>query len=324
MSPAVLHWLSGHLRRIIPWAFALAAGLVAVILVRQYLLQQRQALEGERRKLQRMMANYPQPVHVVVAAEDLPAGQLLQSSQLTTADMPEKFLQPYATQAPNELVGLVTLAPMARGEQVLLNKVRRPEAVVSQETTLSGRTPKGKRAVTIALDLLTGVGGFVRAGDKVDILWTIQLPGPHQPAQPVTLTLFQDVPVLAIGQELTGRGPSRSREESGGGGQLLLTVALTPQETSFLLFAREQGRIQLSLRSKTESGSVQVAPANINTLMESQLTGKVSSDTGEPKGPATRQVEVFKGLKRDVVDVLVDDVSASAEAPPAPAPPAPH
>jgi len=282
--------LRGPLKRLLPLLFALAMGSVAVALMRQYLAQQRLALERERRRL---MAQYQAPIEVVVASQDLPEGLTLDPSHLTIAEVPERFVQPYAVRRPGDVLGLVTLVSIAEGEQVLLNKVRRPEAV-PKDATLSNLTPRGKRAVTIGVDAITGVGGFVQPGDTVDILWTIQLPQPGQEGQVVTLTLFQDVLVLAVGPETVGRVRQRAEGSQEG---YTVTLALTPQETSFLLFAREQGRIQLSLRSRSDSGPVAVAPANINTLMETVLGVSGSS----PKPP--RQVEIYKGLKRDVVQL---------------------
>ena len=281
--------LPAKLKRVLPLAFALVMGLLAVGLVRQYLAQQRQALVQERARLS---ADYQAPIQVVVAAKDIPEGTLLDPALLTTAAVPEKFVQPYASRSAGEVTGLMTVAAIAEGEQVLLNKVRRPEAV-PKDAGLSSITPRGKRAVTIAVDAITGVGGFVRPGDAVDILWTIQLPGANkQQSDMVTLTLFQEIPVLAVGAETVRQRGRQATQES----QYTVTLALTPQETSFLLYAREQGRIQLSLRSPSEKGPVAVAPANINTLMETVM--------GLPAGAAAkgpRQVEVYKGLKRDVV-----------------------
>lgn len=308
MSP----WTS-TLRRVIPLVFAALMGIVAAVLVHQYLLQQRRNLDTERRRLKEMMAQYPEPTAVIVAARDLAVGEPISAHDLTTAQVPKRFIQPYATQTAEELTGLMPLAPMAAGEQVLRNKLRRPEEV-PKDATLSGRTPKGKRAVTIAVDTVTGVGGFVRPGDRVDVLWTIQLPGAgQQQGQILTLVLFQDVPVLAVGQEMVG---SASRKvEAASAQQYTVTLAMTPQETSFLLFAREQGRIQLSLRSHSDQGPVTVAPASIATLM-----GLQAGLAEAPDAPKTmRQVEIYKGLKRDVVEVAAEE-AAPAAAPSAPAP----
>lgn len=282
-------------RRVIIGVFALACATAAVWLAHQWIQGKERALAL---KEQEIMKNYQAPVQVIVAAKDLPEETLLEPTHLRMATVPERFVQPYAARAPQEVVGRVTAVPMAQDEQILANKLRRPEDV-PRGSTLSSVTPKGKRAVTIAVDAITGVGGFVRPGDIVDILWTIKLPEAGQKeGQVVTLTVFQDVPVLAIGGEMVGRRPAAGGEKKEGS-EYTVTLALSPQETSFLLFAREQGRIQLSLRSKADEGTpVAVVPASITTLLEMQLGIKPA---GAPAVRPGRQVEVYKGLKRDIV-----------------------
>ena len=286
------------MRRLLALVFAAVCGVGAVMLLQKTLAEQRRALAEERKQL---LANYQRPIEVIVAGKDLADGVTLDAASLKTALVPEKFAQPYVARSPADVLGLVTVAPMAEGEQVLINKVRRPEAA-PKDATLSALTPEGKRAITIAVDAITGVGGFVRPGDAVDILWTIQLPQEGQRAsQVVTLTLFQNVSVMAVGTDMVGRGKTRaaaSPEET-----RTVTLALTPQETSFLLFAREQGRIQLSLRAKADTNEVAIAPANINTLMERVLAQQGPLPGTPPPKPtkSARQVEVYKGLQRDVV-----------------------
>lgn len=283
-------------RRIIIGVFAVVFAAGAVVLAHRWVSQQRRELDAERKKV---MANYQSPIEVVVAAKDVPEETVLDASHLRLATVPERFVQPYAVRSPHELIGRLTAVPIAKDEQILANKIRRPDEA-PKGSTLSSITPKGKRAITIAVDTITGVGGFVRPGDIVDILWTIKMPDATQKdGQVVTLTVFQDVPVLAVGGDMVGRAAAKPAGEKAGN-EYMVTLALSPQETSFLLFAREQGRIQLSLRSKIEDGkAVAIVPANINTLLEMQL-GLKSEGRPEATKPG-RHVEVYRGLKRDLV-----------------------
>ncbi len=287
--------LTETLKRRMPILFALAMGALAVGIMNSWVQGERRKLEAARRKL---LEDYRTPIEVVVASKDVHQGVLLDASHLATAAVPEKFAQPYAARSPRDVIGLVTIAPLAEGEQVLLNKVRRPEEVPTG-TSLSSLTPEGKRAVTIGVDAVTGVGGFVRPGDNVDVLWNFQLPQVGgQQAQIVTLTLFQDIQVLAVGGQVVGGGGLQPESQQQQQRDYTVTLALDPQEISFLLFAREQGRIQLSLRPQHEGKSqAAVAPTNINTMLEAKLGIKTTA----PPQKHARQVEVFKGLQRDVV-----------------------
>lgn len=306
--------LNGKLKRLLPLAFALLMGLAGVFFARQWVGRQRQVLERERKELaierEKVKAQYQTPIEVVVASKDLPEGTTLEPSHVKMATIPERFVQPYAVRAPKELAGKVAAAPIAEGEQILLNKVRRAEETPAG-STLSSRMPKGRRAVTIAVDSLTGVGGFVRPGDLVDLMWTLKLPPEpgQKDGQVITMTLFQDIPILAVGGDMTGRratsaaSSGESAKESKEPKEFTVTAALTPQETAFLLFAREQGRIQLSLRPLLESGQVSVVPANINTLMQTALGIQAAQQAPPEAKPAPRQVEVYTGLKRGVVSL---------------------
>lgn len=297
------------MRRALPLIFAIALGLVGVVATQQYLRQQRMTFEREREEL---MANYAQPVQVIVAKKDIPEGTTLTAELLAAAEMPEKFIQPYATTRATDVLDQVTIAPIAEGEQILRNKVRQPGQALTGES-LSKLTPAGKRAVTVGLDALTGVGGFIRPGDAVDVLWSFQAPtsgDPNAPADLVTTTLLQDVPVLAVGGRLLGGGTSRTREGRGRddedgqaqGQGYIVTVGLSPQEAELLLYARERGKVEVALRPHAPpEAQVAVRPADINLVMETVLG---QAPAGAQGGPETqRSVEVFKGLERNVVTI---------------------
>ena len=286
------------IKRLLPFIFATALGIVAVLVMQWHIGRQRRALDLERKKL---YATYQAPIEVIVAKQDLPEGTTLAKEHLALRSIPRNFIQPYATTQAVEVLGLVTRAPMAEGEQVLRNKLQRPEEAVLV-SSLSRVTPEGMRAVTIGTDALTGVGGFVRPGDVVDILWSFQLPGPDAKAKKeelVTVTLFQGVKVLAVGNQMMGAPGTKEQEPSR---DYTVTLALTPEQTQVLLFAREQGRVELSLRPQTE-GEEQVAipPAHIRMLIGAVLGSEAVQE--QPEAAPPRTVEVFKGLERSVVSL---------------------
>ncbi len=283
-------------KRFLPVVVAVVAGLLAVGLLHNYLTGERQKLAAERQRLHdEYQAQIGEIVEVIVAKKDLSEGTLIvRDSHLKLAKVPRNFVQPFATGRSADLVGQVTIAPIAEGEQVLRNKVR-PANELPLSATLSGLTPEGKRAITIGTDALLGVGGFIRPGDNIDILWTVKLPE-VQGGDTVTMMLFQNVSVLAVGNQMIGR-PTDSKES---GDKYTVTLAMTPQEASLLMYARTQGNIQLSLRPRNDKGEpVAVPPANSRAVMEAVLGKAVGVDT--PKPPRT--VEIFRGLDRSVVPV---------------------
>ncbi len=281
-------------RIIIPLMFGLLAGAIGIQAVRSKEIELQRKYKALADKL---TADYKGPVDVIIAKQDIAQGTEIQVKFLTLAKVPEKFIQPYATASPNELVGLISIAPIAKGEQLLKNKLRKPNEIAS-EASLSGVLTEDKRAITIGSDALTGVGGFIRPGDNVDILWTVKLPA-SQGGESVTMVLFQDVPVLAVANQMVGHASSNQENSR----DYTITLALTPQEASLLLYAREQGRVQLSLRSPADKGKkVAIAPANSHNLMEAIL-GKDAVTPPPPPPSNQKTVEVIKGLERTLVAV---------------------
>ena len=301
MSPLpIFRNLNVKSKRVVPLIFSAVLGLAGVYLMNQVMQGEKKKLAAERAKLYK---DYKAPVKVIVAVKDIPEGATIAAEQLGWMEIPEKFIQPYATKEPAQVVGKVARVAIAEKEQVLTNKVRSPDER-PRGVNLSDITPEGKRAITIVTDAITGVGGFVRPGDKVDILWTLRVAGPSKgnvknPEELVTLTLFQDVLVLGVNNQLMGRRPGGAPEE-GASRDSTVTLALSPNEAALVLFAREQGRGQLSLRTPKDAGQqVAVQPANMDTVMQAVL--------GPPQHPVetpdTRTVEVYRGLERDLVTV---------------------
>jgi len=283
-----------RLKRFLPFIIAGILGLAAVIVMQRYITGERAQLVALRKKL---MADFQNPVEVIIARKDIAEGTTLGPELLERGMVPPRFVQPYATPRAADLVGKVARVPISKGEQVMANKLALPERPLAN--TLAGLTPQGKRAVTIGTDVLTAVGGFIRPGDQVDVLWTFQAPTGEggRGSELVTVTMFQDVQVLAVDTQMIGT----DAEEMGAGSIAMATLALTPQETELLLFAREQGQVALSLRSALErEGVVALPPADIAAMMEVVLG---ISPTRKEEAPEPIDVEVFKGLERNVVSV---------------------
>ena len=289
-----------RLKRLLPFLIAGLLGVAAVVVMQRYITGERVELEELRRKL---VADYENPVEVVIARRDITEGATISPEVLERSLVPPKFIQPYATARAADLVGRVARVPIAKGEQVMTNKLALPGKPLAD--TLAGITPQGRRAVTIGTDVLTAVGGFIQPGDQVDVLWTFQAPSPTgQGTELVTTTLFQDVQVLAVDTQMIGS----DEEGKKAGSVAMATLALTPHETEFLLFAREQGQVALSLRSDLEqAGALTVPPASLSGVME--LVFGAPLQPLEPP-PEPRNVEVFKGLDRSVVTVTPGKAAA--------------
>lgn len=283
------------IKRLIPFIAAGLFGLVAVFMLQTVLQTERKKLEADRKKL---LEQYRliEPVDVIIARKDIPEGEPISAEALDKKSIPKQYVQPYATSRGADLLGMVAKSPIASGEQILTNKLRRASDK-PVGATLSAVTPEGMRAVTIGTDALGGVGGFIRPGDKVDILWTLQVPkSESKEPELVTVSLFQAVDVLAVGPEMVGRPASEQATSA----DFTVTISLTPQQASLLLYAREQGKIQLALRPMTDKDAqVAMSPTDMEAMMRAVLG---DSSVPAARKPA-RMVEVIKGMDRSMVSV---------------------
>jgi len=284
-------------------------GIVAIMMTKMYLDQQKQEAQVQaKRSLAKMQAN--QTV-VLVAKQDIPSGSVIESGMIDSSIVPNQFIQPQAVTSIDRVLGMITLAPISKGEQISLSKLsksRRENAAGG----LAGNTPAGKRAISISVDSIASVSGMVRPGDYVDVIATLQVPvqGPdgQLSSQIAVVPLFQNVLVLAVGQNTGFSGGSGSRystdKESGGSSSGLITLALGPQEANLIAFVQEQGKMRLTLRSPADANVEPVVPANWETLFQYIMPQQKIEKEVQKEVPVvdnTEYVEVLRGLNKEKV-----------------------
>jgi pilus assembly protein CpaB len=282
-------------------------GLVAVLMTKMYLDQQKLEAQAQAKKsLAKIQAN--QSV-VLVAKKDIPSGSIIESDMIDSSIVPNQFVQPQAVTSVDRVLGMITLAPISRGEQISLSKLSKARRE-SNAGGLAGNTPAGKRAISISVDSISSVSGMVRPGDYVDVIATLQIPvqGPdgQLSSQIAVVPLFQNVLVLAVGQNMgfsRSSGDRYTDKESGSSGGLI-TLALGPQEANLIAFVQEQGKMRLTLRSPADANVEPVSPASWETLFQyimPQQEVKKEEIKEAPVVDTTEYVEVFRGLKKDKV-----------------------
>ncbi len=302
-------------------AFIFAA--LAAFLVWDYL--RRESQEVKKRAMQEVAQQREMQTNVVVAKEDIPRGAIVNEAMLENFLVRKDYLQPKAVLSPERIIGMSTLVPISKGEQMTLNKLM-SAAEKKIVTSLATATPIGKRAITISLDNVAALQGMLRPGDYVDILATLPLPTQDPQgkiiAQPVVAPIFQNVLVLAVGARMGDKeqeappAASRERYDSMGGSdqgkppeRTPITIALTSQEASFLQFVQEQGRVRLSLRSPADSRIEPVQVANweslLSLLVPEHLRKKVEEAAPAPEmAPRPkREIEIYRGLKKESIPV---------------------
>lgn len=280
-------------------------GVMAIVMTKMYLDQQQQALQAKARAaIANMQSNQ---TSVLVAKEDIPQGAVIESEMFDTAIVPNKFVQPQAVTSLDRIAGMVTVAPISKGEQISLSKLVN-EKRSGSGGDLAGVTPSGKRAITIVADNIASLSGMVKPGDYVDVLAILPIPSQGQngqvTAQTAVIPLFQNVLVLAVGQNTGGvtRSGSRYSESTpaapSGRENALITLALGPQESNLVAFVQEQGKMRLVMRSPADAKIEPMAPASWETLFQ------YISPPKEPSAPVVdtnEYIEVLRGLSKERV-----------------------
>lgn len=153
--------------------------------------------------------------------------------------------------------------------------------------------PEGMRAVSIRVNDVVGVAGFVLPGMRVDVLVTGK---PPDKGTTVTMTVLQNILVLSAGQTIEPDNQGRAINAP------TVTLLVTPQQAETLTLASSEGRIQLVLRNGSDQSMPKTDGERLNDLYRA---------AGEPKArppaPAPRARTVY--------------VQAPAAPPPAPPPP---
>jgi len=215
---------------------------------------------------------------------------------------------------------MITVAPILKGEQITQSKLAWPEEQ-RKEDSLVGKIPIGKRAITISVDNISSLLGMIRPGNYVDVIAMIpvptKMPDGKQVNQPVAVPLFQNVLVLAVGQQTSsasyapsaeaGRYKKEEVKATPASASPLITLALTPQEANIIAFVQEQSKLRLILRSQTDSRIETISPASWPTVLkylENVLPKDPNAKTELSQQPqATEQVEIYRGLNKETVSL---------------------
>jgi len=229
---------------------------------------------------------------IVIASEDIPEMATINETMLQMVERPEKFVEPNAVLNAEDAVGLVALAPIKKGEQVLQSKIMKPGPV----TGLSLQVAPTKRAISIPIDEMRGVSKLIKPGDRIDLIAAVDV-GAGQKQQKEVKTLLQDVPVLATGLRVANELPRLFEEV---GNQMYtqnlksdttystITIEASPEEAQELIYilATNPGALFATLRHPSDRTKTIKANTTIDSLLDRVPTSLVKQQL--PPQPAPR------------------------------------
>lgn len=214
-------------------AIALTLSLVTTVLVYNY-------LKGAADK-----QSTQEGVSVIVAKVDILPKTRITPDMVQEIKVPVEYVQPGAVQELRIAVGAIAREQIAAHEQIIERRL----IVQGKAVGFTGAIPPDKRAITVAVTEVTGVAGFIKPGDYVDVIVTFDAGavGDH-----VSNVMLQNVLVLAV-----NRDPEVGVNETSATGKDIpkeaiktttVTVAVSPDEAAKLTLAEEKGKIHMALR----------------------------------------------------------------------------
>lgn len=245
------------------FGLVLVAGLglagFAVYMAQNYINAYENALQQERAKSGAAVPTQ----EIYVTTRPIAYGEQILEADVRLAPWPREILPEgvFTKEEPLFVEGeepRVAVRAMEKFEAVMAVKVSEPGG----DAGLTSRLNRGERAFAIKVDVSSGVSGFLRPGDRVDVYWTGRIPGndPNLPQGDVTKLIETGVRLIAIDQTANSETTDATIART-------VTVAATPQQVAALAQAQSTGRLSLSLMSNTDDTVAEAIEVDQRSLL---------------------------------------------------------
>lgn len=234
-------------------------------------------------------------VLVAAAVTDLPWGTKLTREMITTVPFFEKSLPKGYFSDASSLEGRVVIIPLERNEVIIESKLA-PKSVAAGG--VAAVVKPGKRALAVKGDKVIGLSGFIRPGDRVDVLVTLSETGSRRERQ-ISKVVLEDILVLATGAQM------EQGKKKGKGGETfdvdVYTLEVTPEEGEKLALAATQGRLHFALRNATDTETVLTTGATVPETLASFRTHRKKRHVASApvKGKPVKGTKAKEGKKID-------------------------
>ena len=233
-------------------------------------------------------------VEAAVAARDIQVGVKLAADDVRMVKLPQSSAPPGYFSGTSKIVGRGAILPISKGDFILSTKL----AAMNAGAGLPSLIPTGMRAVSVRVNDVVSVAGFVQPGTRVDVLATGNQGGNDRQ----TTTVLENVAVIAVGKSLDRNASADAQTAP------VITLLVSPDDAQKLALVSQEGRIQLSLRNPLDTKTGGIGATRTSSLY---LGGIPVATASKPKAhkvvmtklpappPGTYQVEMIRGSKRD-------------------------
>jgi pilus assembly protein CpaB len=222
---------------------------------------------------------------VVVASHDVPAGTMLTSDDVKAVDWPTKSRLATSFSTVQDVIGRGTIDILRENEPLTTAKLAAKGAGAGLQPTI----PAGMRAISIHVNEIIGVAGFVTPGSRVDVLVTLDTEGANAKKETTTRIVVSNVQVLTAG---TRYDQDQSRQDGKPIPSSVVTLMVTPDDAERVALAQNEGKINLTLRNPLDLHPTSTNGAQIANLLGKQTTPPDLSDKPKARTRVVRAVVV--------------------------------
>jgi len=220
---------------------------------------------------------------LVVATVDMPVGTKLELAQMKSVPMPQESYPPGGFKDPKELAGRFVVRYVSAGDYITEPKLV-PKDGAAPSGVMTYIVPKGHRAVTVAVNEVAGVAGFLAPNNRVDVVLTTPLPN-SATGETLSKIVLQNVPILATGQVT-------EQKEGKPAVTPTVTMDLSPEDAEKLVHASHKGSLQLLLRNVLDTDKLsETGGTTIARVLGSGVKIGPVVATAAPAPPRPRPVE---------------------------------
>jgi pilus assembly protein CpaB len=229
---------------------------------------------------------------VAVAKVAIPLGTKIIPEQLMVVQFPKESIPDGSFDTPEKLAGRVAVVNIAPREPVTEARL----APIGTAGGLSAVIPEGYRAMTVKVDDVVGISGFIMPGTLVDVVVVIDPAEKAGMQDPISKIVLQNIKVLATGVNIDQ--PEDQREANS---VKAVTLLVTPDQAEKLALASSEGKLQLVMRNSIDQGDEQTKGTNKRDLLGGDRAvpapepGSLKSE--QPEKPAPKRVRVQAEVK---------------------------
>lgn len=214
--------------------FAVIIGLITVFGLSYYLKNQSSTATAAQ-------VSYSK---VVVANNIIPENIKITAEMVTLKSVPSNTVHPQSFSAADKVIGKTTSSQIEKDEQLLSSRL----VTDTSKASLAYKIPEKMRAVTIPCNEITGVAGYINAGDKIDILITYNKKEVNKVS--TTYTVLQNIEVAEVGSSVKSSDNNQKSLPAS------ITLFVKPAQAEVLVYAISNGSISMTLRNPVDKATL--------------------------------------------------------------------